>query len=92
MVTRSAVGVFPEPDPTPNVYEPNIDPWEDDYVSGYESAYLDMVRVVGLGVEHWTECPGCPGCDILGALVNQVRKEASEANYKVVRETMYGEG
>ena len=24
--------------------------------------------------------------------MNQVRKEASEANYKVVRETMYGEG
>lgn len=91
-MATTAVGLFPEPEPIPDVVEAELDPWEEDYVVGYESAYLDMVRVVGLGVEHWIECPGCPGCDILGMLVNQVRKEASESNYRVVRETMYREG
>lgn len=38
MVTRTAVGLFPEPEPVPNVYEPELDPWEDYYISGYDSA------------------------------------------------------
>lgn len=92
MTTKTAVGLLPEPGRDSNVGDKEPDPWETDYVAGYESAYMNMVRVVGLGIEHWVECPGCPGCDILGMLVNQVRLEASEANYRVVRETMYGEG
>ena len=79
MAVLTAVGLLPDPDP-----------WETDYAKGYENAFAEMVYVISLGRQHWIECPGCPGCDVLGVLMNQVRKEA-EGNETARPVTFEGE-
>lgn len=44
----------------------------DTFMYGYDAAYEEILTTIKLGRTHWEECPGCPPCEVIDAVVNNL--------------------